>query len=76
MTEELYGDVPEWIKGAVLKTVDGAEPSVSSNLTVSANRTADVLADVVVRSRCSEPVALTGVKASHAVCRVVKLLAG
>ena len=30
------GGVPEWTNGAVLKTVEGAEPSVGSNPTPSA----------------------------------------
>lgn len=30
------GDVAEWFKATVLKTVEGLYPSVSSNLTVSA----------------------------------------
>ena len=33
----LFGEMAEWIKATVLKTVEGAEPSVGSNPTLSAN---------------------------------------
>jgi hypothetical protein len=35
--KKIYGDVAEWFKAAVLKTAEGGNPSVSSNLTVSAS---------------------------------------